>query len=80
MSQCRYRRLRPVTHARKRLPPPAAPTLALVEPEPFSLQMSGPMLIDNTEVTSMIQAASSQGRKLLKHQRWALRLSLEIHQ
>ena len=38
------------------------------------------MLIDNTEVTSVIQAASSQGRKPLKHRRWALRLSLEIHQ
>jgi hypothetical protein len=27
------------------------------------------MLIDNAEATSMIQPASSQGRKLLKHRR-----------
>lgn len=35
------------------------------------------MLIN--KATSMIQPASSQGRKLLKHWRWAPWLSLEIH-
>jgi hypothetical protein len=35
------------------------------------------MLIDNAPVTSMIQPASSHGRKLENHRRWAPRLWLK---
>ena len=44
-----------------------------------ALNPSATMLIDNAEVTSMIQPASSQKRKLLKHRYWMPGLSSGIH-